>query len=168
VQLSNNTVVNPTAFEAAQLIKPPASPGVSDCFNPYCWHTRARLTVPPINPKTVRALNSAVNVRRCVAMFVLPVLDFILSLSLLSNLRGSLHLLNGRAATVLAALAPAREPLTVPDEEAPVRVCWRYLNNHQAYLNYPAARQAGLPIGSGEVESGHRSVIQQRLKIAGA
>jgi hypothetical protein len=35
-------------------------------------------------------------------------------------------------------------------------------------MNYLGARAAGLPIGSGEVESGHRHVIQQRLKIAGA
>jgi hypothetical protein len=78
------------------------------------------------------------------------------------------HLLNNRDAEVLAALSPHREPPTVRDADAPVRVCWRYLNNHREYLNYHGARQAGLPIGSGEVESGHRSVIQQRLKIAGA
>lgn len=78
------------------------------------------------------------------------------------------HLLNNRVEEVLAALTPHREPPTVADPEAPVRVCWRYLNNHRHYLNYQSARQAGLPIGSGEVESGHRSVIQQRLKIAGA
>jgi len=34
-------------------------------------------------------------------------------------------------------------------------------------LDYAGARAAGLPIGSGEIESGHRHVIQQRLKLAG-
>ena len=35
-------------------------------------------------------------------------------------------------------------------------------------FDYRSALDAGLPIGSGEVESGHRYVIQDRLKIAGA
>ena len=34
-------------------------------------------------------------------------------------------------------------------------------------LDCAGARRDGLPIGSGEVESGHRHVIQQRLKLAG-
>ena len=37
-----------------------------------------------------------------------------------------------------------------------------------AILDYQEALAAGLPIGSGEIESGHRYVIQARLKIAGA
>ena len=49
-----------------------------------------------------------------------------------------------------------------------VKGCERYLNNRIEYLDYKGAREAGLPIGTGEVESGHRSVIQARLKIAGA
>lgn len=35
-------------------------------------------------------------------------------------------------------------------------------------MDYKDAIDKGLPIGSGEVESGHRYVIQKRLKIAGA
>ena len=35
-------------------------------------------------------------------------------------------------------------------------------------LNYKGAIAAGLPIGSGEIESSHRFVIQERLKIPGA
>lgn len=73
-----------------------------------------------------------------------------------------------RVAEVLAALAPFREPATVPDKEAPVRVCERYLNNHLAYLDYAGALAQGLPIGSGEIESSHRHVIQARLKRPGA
>lgn len=50
----------------------------------------------------------------------------------------------------------------------PIQVCERYLSNRQEYLDYESAIRAGLPIGSGEVESGHRSVIQARLKLSGA
>lgn len=49
-----------------------------------------------------------------------------------------------------------------------MRVCLRYLKNRLEYLDYATAIEQGLPIGSGEVESGHRTVIQKRLKIAGA
>ena len=54
------------------------------------------------------------------------------------------------------------------DEPAPVRGCWRYLSNRLENLDYKGALEAGLPIGSGEVESGNRSVIQARLKRSGA
>ena len=43
-----------------------------------------------------------------------------------------------------------------------------YLENRQGQLDYAAARQQGLPIGSGAVEGGHRHVIQNRLKLPGA
>jgi hypothetical protein len=43
----------------------------------------------------------------------------------------------------------------------------RYLQERRDQLDYAGARQKGLPIGSGEIESGHRHVIQHRLKIAG-
>ncbi len=49
-----------------------------------------------------------------------------------------------------------------------IKGCERYLSNRQEYLDYESALKAGLPIGSGEVESGHRSVIQARLKLSGA
>jgi hypothetical protein len=39
----------PTAFEAAQLIKPPASPGVSDCA-PEIGAPEGSLTVPSSDP----------------------------------------------------------------------------------------------------------------------
>jgi hypothetical protein len=69
---------------------------------------------------------------------------------------------------VLTALAPFQEPDAVPSEEAPVRGCYRYLTNRPGQFDYYAAIQAGLPIGSGEVESAHRYVIQKRLKLSGA
>ena len=54
-----------------------------------------------------------------------------------------------------------------PDKQA-VETCLRYLDNRKRYLDYATALQQGLPIGSGEVESGHRSVLQKRLKKLGA
>lgn len=53
-------------------------------------------------------------------------------------------------------------------KEQPVRAAYRYLNERRAYLDYAGARAGRLPIGSGEIESGHRHVIQKRLKLAGA
>lgn len=43
-----------------------------------------------------------------------------------------------------------------------------YLANRREQLGYQAALAEGLPIGSGTVESGHRSVLQSRLKRPGA
>jgi len=69
---------------------------------------------------------------------------------------------------VLETLRPCLESETVPDEKAPVRACYRYISNRPNFLDYKGALAAGLPIGSGEIESAHRYVIQVRLKIAGA
>jgi hypothetical protein len=44
----------------------------------------------------------------------------------------------------------------------------RYIGQRLAHLHYAQACKAKLPIGSGEVESAHRHVIQHRLKLAGA
>jgi len=75
------------------------------------------------------------------------------------------RLLENNSRAVLRALALHVEPES--QEEAPVRAAQRYLSGRREQLDYAGARQAGLPIGSGEVESGHRHVIQQRLKLAG-
>ena len=42
------------------------------------------------------------------------------------------------------------------------------MSNRTTFLDYQGALAAGLPIGSGEIESAHRYVIQSRLKRAGA
>jgi hypothetical protein len=78
------------------------------------------------------------------------------------------YLKTDRLPEVLAALAPFQEPDSVSSEEAPIRGCHRYLTNRPGQFDYQAAIQAGLPIGSGEVESAHRYVIQKRLKLPGA
>jgi hypothetical protein len=78
------------------------------------------------------------------------------------------HLKESRIAEVMCTLKPYIEPRTVPEENAPVRACYRYMNNRLDQLDYKTALEKGLPIGSGEIESAHRYVIQKRLKIAGA
>ena len=42
------------------------------------------------------------------------------------------------------------------------------MDKRRKYLNYKEALDAGLPIGSGEIESGIRAIIQSRLKLPGA
>ena len=69
---------------------------------------------------------------------------------------------------VQAALAPYLEANEVADKAAPVRCCYRYLVNRPGQFDYQSALNADLPLGSGEIESAHRYVIQQRLKLAGA
>jgi len=73
-----------------------------------------------------------------------------------------------RATEVINALKPYLEPDTVTDADAPVRQCYRYLNNRPHQLDYQHALAKGLPIGSGEIESAHRYIVQQRLKRPGA
>jgi hypothetical protein len=49
-----------------------------------------------------------------------------------------------------------------------VRACHRYLSNRLDQLDYQGALAQGLPIGSGEIESAPRYIVQQRLKRPGA
>jgi hypothetical protein len=77
------------------------------------------------------------------------------------------RLKRGAADKVIAALASSVEPESVPDEEAPVRSAHRYLTGRTDCLDYPHALKLELPIGSGMIESGHRHVLQARLKKAG-
>jgi hypothetical protein len=75
------------------------------------------------------------------------------------------RLLENKVAGVLRALQPHREAETAAEQ--PVNTAYQYLHKRRNCLDYAGARSAGLPIGSGEIESGHRHVIQQRLKLAG-
>lgn len=78
------------------------------------------------------------------------------------------RLKEGRSAKVLGELRAGSEPESVPEESAPVRAASRYLHARADQLDYAAALESGLPIGSGLIESGHRHVIQSRLKKPGA
>jgi hypothetical protein len=69
---------------------------------------------------------------------------------------------------VIENLTVHLETEDIQSEKAPVRACHRYLSNRADQLDYKGAIEKGLPIGSGEIESAHRYVIQQRLKLAGA
>ena len=77
------------------------------------------------------------------------------------------RLKHNQVKTVLMTLKPHLEPENLPDEQAPVRACYRYLINRPGQFNYQNAIQDDLPIGSGEIESAHRYVIQERLKLSG-
>ena len=78
------------------------------------------------------------------------------------------RLKRNQVAAVLGALRPHLEGEQVPNKTAPVRSAYRYIDNRLAQLDYKGAIAAQLPIGSGEIESAHRWVIQQRLKRAGS
>lgn len=78
------------------------------------------------------------------------------------------RLKSGQLGDVMSALTPHVEPDSVASECAPVRACQRYITNRPGQFNYAGALAANLPIGSGEVESAHRYVIQKRLKLPGA
>jgi len=69
-----------------------------------------------------------------------------------------------QAGAVLEALAPYLDA----GYEGPVADCDRYLRNRLSQLDYKGALEKGLPIGSGEIESAHRYVIQERIKLPGA
>ena len=75
---------------------------------------------------------------------------------------------NGQVEEVIEALEPHLETPDREDTKAPVRACYRYLSNRLGQFEYHTAKQNQLPIASGEIESAHRYVIPERLKIAGA
>lgn len=77
------------------------------------------------------------------------------------------RLLNHQLDKVLRSLGLHLEPENGP-HETPVRDAHRYLDQRKSHLDYQSARQRQLPIGSGEIESTHRHLIQKRLKLSGA
>lgn len=78
------------------------------------------------------------------------------------------RLRRGDVSKVLATMIEHLEPEGTPEGEAHVQNGYRYLRNRLDCLDYPHALQLGLPIGSGMIESGHRHVLQARLKMPGA
>ncbi len=77
-------------------------------------------------------------------------------------------LLNNQADCVLDMFSPQAELDSVPDTQAPIRSCVRYLDNREGQLNYRDAQAQDLPIGSGEIERAHRYLVQKRVKLPGA
>lgn len=78
------------------------------------------------------------------------------------------RLRQNQAEAVLDELAPFLERDKPKSEPTPVQACYRYIDNRPGQFDYAGALAADLPIGSGEIESAHRYVIQDRLKLAGA
>jgi hypothetical protein len=76
------------------------------------------------------------------------------------------HLLQNKVALVLRNLARRTESASAA--ERPVAQAHAYIQQRQHQMDYAGAIEKGLPIGSGEIESAHRHVIQARLKIPGA
>jgi len=76
------------------------------------------------------------------------------------------RLFENKVCEILQTLQEHFEPSG--EEKTAVRSVHQYINKRKDNLDYAKARAEGLPIGSGEIESGHRHVIQHRLKIAGA
>jgi len=59
-------------------------------------------------------------------------------------------------------------PYTTNDDElAALDALVRYYRNNEKRMRYTKFRQAGLPVGSGIVESAHKHVLQARMKQAG-
>jgi hypothetical protein len=73
-----------------------------------------------------------------------------------------------RASEVIESLSAGSGSRKKEGTDSAAGVCQRYLSNHEQYLDYSTALEEGLPIGSGEVEGGHRWIIQKRLKLSGA
>ena len=78
------------------------------------------------------------------------------------------RLKHGAAERVLEAMSEHEESATTPEEQAPVRAAIRYLSRRREQLDYKAALTKELPIGSGLIESGHKHVLQARLKQTGS
>ena len=54
------------------------------------------------------------------------------------------------------------------DHVCEAELCYNYMIRRLNQFNYQEAIASDLPIGSGKIESGHKSVLQSRLKIPGA
>lgn len=78
------------------------------------------------------------------------------------------RLKRNEAKKVLEELGGRQEGAEVEEINAPIRRCYKYLRERLGQVDYQGAIIKGFPIGSGEIESGNKSVLQARLKIAGA
>jgi hypothetical protein len=78
------------------------------------------------------------------------------------------RLKRGASEQVLQTMSEHEESAATPEEQAPVRAAIRYLSRRREQLDYKAALAKELPIGSGLIESGHKHVLQARLKQTGS
>lgn len=75
---------------------------------------------------------------------------------------------SGKHREVFEEIKTKYELLENKDQHNGLTRCFKYMEKRLDHMNYHKALLQGLPIGSGEIESSHRHVIQKRLKIAGA
>jgi hypothetical protein len=75
------------------------------------------------------------------------------------------HLKSSEITKVLHNIKQYCENSETPE---PIVECYKYIDNRQNQLDYKLAIENDLPIGSGKIESAHRYVAQERLKIPGA
>ena len=68
----------------------------------------------------------------------------------------------------VVTILKSHEASKTQTEAGRVRKCLRYIENRPGQFKYKEALTEELPIGSGEIESENRSVVQKRLKIPGA
>jgi hypothetical protein len=74
----------------------------------------------------------------------------------------------GKHREVFQEIANKYDSLENKEQDNGLTKCYRYMGKRLDYIDYQSALAKGLPIGSGEIESSHRHVVQKRLKIAGA
>lgn len=74
-------------------------------------------------------------------------------------------LLNNEAATILNAIQ--KQQGHTPAAETSRKAAISYYENNLKRMQYKTFREAGYMIGSGPIESAHRNVVQQRLKLSG-
>lgn len=80
------------------------------------------------------------------------------------------RLRENRVEDVLTELQRHVEPAPKDSDgqTSPVRQAHQYIKERKNWMDYAGALRAGLPIGSGPVESAHRHIVQARVKKAGA
>ena len=74
----------------------------------------------------------------------------------------------GKHKELFEEIANKYASLDKKDESNGLTRCYRYMEKRLDYMDYQKALANGLPIGSGEIESAHRYVLQERLKLSGA
>ena len=72
---------------------------------------------------------------------------------------------NGEISQVIEELKQKRQEY--PNHEG-LKACVQYIENRPGQFNYKRTKEKDLPVGSGKVESTHRSLMQKRLKKPGA
>lgn len=75
----------------------------------------------------------------------------------------------GKTSEVISKLEQHIKYETQPEDHiCEAEICYNYMIRRLNQFNYKEALASDLPIGSGKIEGGHKSVIQRRLKIPGA